>query len=154
LPVPRLLSQFRTRLGEERFTRVFNEIVRQARAQGLVKERLRLKEATPLSATVALPSPVRVVAQTRERLLTAAEGFAATEVAAPRAQVAAVRATTADVAEEQRLRARVPHLRELVRWGEPWPQRLREGVVAILSRKEGGSRGESGEVRGQEAERS
>jgi transposase len=67
LPVPSLLSQFRTRLGAERFERVFNEIVRQARAQGLVKDRLRLKDATPLLANVAIPSPLRLVAQTREQ---------------------------------------------------------------------------------------
>jgi hypothetical protein len=40
------LSQFRTRLGEELFTRIFDEVVRQARAKGLVKDRLRLKDAT------------------------------------------------------------------------------------------------------------
>jgi hypothetical protein len=119
LPVPSLLSQFRTRLGEERFERVFNEILRQARAQGLVKDRLRLKDATHLIANVAIPSPLRLVAQTREQLLSAAECFAATEVAAHRAQVEVVRATTADLSEEQRLLARVTHLRELVVWGEP-----------------------------------
>ena len=43
LPVPSLLSQFRTRLGVERFTRIFTDLLRQARAQGLVKGRLRLK---------------------------------------------------------------------------------------------------------------
>ena len=32
LPVPSLLSQFRTRLGAERFPRVCNDILRQARA--------------------------------------------------------------------------------------------------------------------------
>jgi transposase len=128
LPVPSLLSQFRTRLGEERFTRVFNEIVRQARAQGLVKDRLRLKDATHVIANVAIPSTVRLVAQTRERLLTAAEGFAGTEIAAHRAQSEVIRAATADLSEEQRLLARVTHLRELVVWGEQWQQRLREAT--------------------------
>ncbi len=128
LPVPSLLSQFRTRLGEERFTRVFNEILRQARAQGLVKDRLRLKDATHLIANIAIPSTVRLVAQTREQLLTAAESFAAAEVAAHRAQVAVVRTATADLSEEQRLLARVTHLRELVTWGEQWQQRLREAA--------------------------
>jgi transposase len=128
LPVPSLLSQFRTRLGEERFTRVFNEILRQARVQGLVKDRLRLKDATHLIANIAIPSTLRLVAQTREQLLTAAEGFAATEVAAHRAQVEVVRATTADLSEEQRLLARVTHLRELVAWGEQWQQRVREAA--------------------------
>jgi len=128
LPVPSLLSQFRTRLGEERFTRVFNEILRQARAQGLVKDRLRLKDATHLIANIAIPSTLRLVAQTREQLLSAAECFAATEVAAHRAQVEVVRAATADLSEEQRLLARVTHLRELVGWGEQWQQHLREAA--------------------------
>jgi transposase len=129
LPVPSLLSQFRTRLGAERFQRVFDEILRQGRAQGRVKDRLRLKEATHLIANIAIPSTLRWVAQTREQLLTAAEGFAATEVAEPRAQVEVVRATTADVPEEQRLLARVTPLRELVVWGEPWEHRLREAAA-------------------------
>jgi transposase len=133
LPVPSLLSQFRTRLGEERFTRVFNEILRQARAQGLVKDRLRLKDATHLIANIAIPSTLRLVAQTREQLLSVAEGFAAAEVAAHRAQVAVVRAATVDLSEEQRLLARVTHLRELVGWGEQWQQRLREVANCVQS---------------------
>src|SRR3989475_3934729 len=128
LPVPSLLSQFRTRLGVERFTRVFNEILRQGRAQGLVKDRLRLKDATHLIANIAIPSTLRVVAQTREQLLTAAECCAASEVAAQRTQVAAVRAATADLPEEQRLLTRVTHLRDLVAWGEQWQQRLRDAA--------------------------
>jgi transposase len=129
LPVPSLLSQFRTRLGAERFTRVFNEILRQARAQGLVKDRLRLKDATHLIANSAVPSTLRLGAQIREQLLQAAEGFAATEVAAHRVQVEAVRAATADLPEEQRLLARVTHLRELVAWGEQWQPRLRAAAA-------------------------
>jgi transposase len=129
LPVPSLLSQFRRRLGVERFQRVFNEILRQARAQGLVKDRLRLKDATHLIANIALPSTLRLVAQTREQLLTAAECFAASEVAAHRAHVEAVRTATADLKDEQRLLARVAHLRELVAWGEQWQRRLREAAA-------------------------
>jgi len=126
LPVPSLLSQFRTRLGVDRFTRVFNEILRQGRAQGLVKDRLRLKDATHLIANIALPSTLRLVAQTREQVLKAAACLAAAEVAAPRVHVEAVRAATADLQEEQRLLARVAHLRALVVWGEHWQRRLRE----------------------------
>jgi len=109
LPVPSLLSQFRTRLGAERCTRVCNDILRQARARGLGKDRLRLTDATQLIATIAIPSPLRLVAQTREQRLAATECLAATEVAAHRAEVEVVRAATADVAEEQRLLARVTH---------------------------------------------
>ena len=124
LPVPSLLSQFRTRLGSERFTRVFDEIVRQARVHGLVKDRLRLKDATHVIANVAIPSTIRLVAQARERVLTAAECFAALEVATKRQEMAALRQTTADLSEEQRLVARVAYLREVVVWGEQWQQRL------------------------------
>jgi transposase len=129
LPVPSLLSQFRTRLGVERFKRVCDEILRQGRAQGLVKARLRLKDATPLIANIAIPSTLRLVAQTREQLLTAAECFAASEVAAHRTQVEAVRTATVDMKEEQRLLARVTHLRDLVAWGEQWQRRLREAAM-------------------------
>jgi transposase len=142
LPVPSLLSQFRTRLGAERFTRVFNDILRQARARGLVKDRLRLKDATHLIANIAIPSTLRLVAQTREQLLTATECFAATEVAAHRADVEVVRAATADLAEEQRLLARVTHLRELVVWGEQWQQRLREAeerAPPVVSEEQAGA---------------
>ncbi len=110
MPAPSLLSQFRTRLGVERFTQVFHEILRQARVQGLVKDRLHLKDATHLIANSALPSALRLVAQTREQVLTTAECFAADEVAAHRVQVEAIRAVTAELKEEQRLLARVTHL--------------------------------------------
>ena len=111
MPVPSLLSQFRTRLGVECFTRIFNDLLLQARAQGLVKDRLRLKDATHLIATSAIPSTLRLVAQTREQVLVTAEGFAASEVAAQRAQIDAMRTATVDLRNEQRLLARVTHLR-------------------------------------------
>jgi transposase len=87
LPVPSLLSQFRTRLGVERFTQIFTDLLRQARAHGLVKDRLRLKDATHLIANIAIPSTLRLVAQTREQVLVTAEGFAASDVAVQRAQI-------------------------------------------------------------------
>jgi transposase len=129
LPVPSLLSQFRKRLGVDRFTRVFNEILRQGRERGLVRDRLRLKDATHLIANIAIPATLRLVAQTREQLLNAAECFAVSEVAAHRAQVVAVRAATADLPDEPRLLARVAHLRELVVWGEQWQNRLRQAAA-------------------------
>jgi transposase len=76
LPEPSLLSQFRTRLGQERFTQVFHEVLRQAREKGLVKDRLRLKDATHVLANIAVPATIRLVAQVRTRLLDSAECFA------------------------------------------------------------------------------
>jgi len=133
LPVPSLLSQCRTRLGVERFQRVFNEILRQARAQGLVKDRLRLKDATHLIANIAIPSTLRLVAQTREQVLAAAECFAAAEVVTQRTHIDAMRQATADLREEQRLLARVAHLRDLVAWGEQWQQQLRAAAGRVAA---------------------
>lgn len=131
LPVPSLLTQFRARLGTERFGQVFHEILRQARAAGLVTDRLRLKDATHLIANIALPSALRLVAQTREQLLGAAESFAAAEVAQHRAQATIIRQATTDLKEAQRLLARVAHLRELVAWGEAWQARLEMGAPPV-----------------------
>ena len=58
-----------------------------------------------------IPLTLLLLAQTREQLLTAAKSFAPAEVAAHRAQVQVVRATTAHFAEEKPLLALVSHLR-------------------------------------------
>jgi transposase len=136
LPVPSLLSQFRTRLGAERFTKVFNQILRQAREHGLVKDRLRLKDATHLIANIAVPATIQLVAQIRERLLAASRRLAPDEVAAHEARAAEVRQATADLKDEQRLLARVEHLREIVTWCEAWAARSAESAqqgVPLLS---------------------
>ncbi len=85
-PVPSLLTQFRTRLGVERHQALFDHLVTQAREQGLVRDRLRLKDATPVLATIAVPSTLRRVAQTRQRLLAAARPYAPERVAAEEQQ--------------------------------------------------------------------
>ena len=48
------LCRFRTRLGPEKFQAIFNQIVQQARAAGLVHDRLRIIDATHLAAKVDL----------------------------------------------------------------------------------------------------
>jgi transposase len=131
LPEPSLLSQFRTRLGAERFARVFQEILRQARAAGLVKDRLRLKDATHLIANIAVPATIRLVAQTREQLLAAAEAFTPAEVAQHRQHVEHLRQATVDLKDEARLLRRVEHLRELIVWGAAWQARLEIGSPPV-----------------------
>src|SRR5437899_2332938 len=118
LPSNGLLSQFRTRLGVERFEAIFADLVRQAREHGLVKDRLRLKDATHVLANIAVPTALQLVAQMRQRLLEAARVFAPEEVAAHEASASAVRASSADLKNEERLLARVVHLREIVAWAE------------------------------------
>jgi transposase len=116
LPHPTLLTHFRNRLGAEKHQQVFDDIVGQARQHGLVKDRLRLKDATHIIANIAVPSTIRLVAQTREELLAAAEPFAPQRVAAEQARADSIHLTTEDASDEERLLQRVSHLQTIVAW--------------------------------------
>src|SRR5262245_36440443 len=118
LPHPSLLTVFRARLGAELYQQIFDRVVAQARAAGLVKDRLRLKDATHIIANIAIPSTIRLIAQMRVRLLATAEPFAPDQVAAERAHALAIRSTTTDLSDEERLLARVTHLRQIVVWAD------------------------------------
>jgi len=124
LPSVGLLSQFRTRLGSERYQTLFDAVVGQAREHGLVKDRLRLKDATHVIANIAVPSAIRLVAQMRARLLSSAEPYTPEQVAAAQERAAEIRQATADLSNEERLLQRVVHLRELVIWAEGLQQEL------------------------------
>lgn len=116
LPHPSLLSVFRTRLGPERHQQILDDVVAQARSQGLVKDRLRLKDATHVIADIAIPSTIRLVAQTRQRLLEAVRPCAPARVAQEDEQAAQVRLVTSDLPDSERLAQRVAHLRLIVTW--------------------------------------
>jgi len=118
LPVPSLLSQFRTRLGEEGHQAVFEAVVQQAREQGLVKDRLRLKDATHVIANVAIPSALVLVAQVRQQLLKALRPYAPQRVAEEEEEATTIRTATADLKDGERLAHRVAHLRRIVVWAD------------------------------------
>src|SRR5579884_2122673 len=113
VPHPTEGTYFRQRIGAERFAQVFQELLTQAREAGLVKDRLRLKDATHLIAAAADVQPLALAAQVRERLLQAATPFFADWVATQRAQIETLRQTTAEFPDDERLAARVEHLRAL-----------------------------------------
>lgn len=121
LPHPTLLTYFRQRLGPERLQQVFDNLVGQARQLGLVKDRLRLKDATHIIANIAVPSTIRLVAQTRDQLLGALRPFAADRVAEETQRAEAIRVGTEDAKEEERLLQRVTHLRAVLAWAEDLP---------------------------------
>jgi transposase len=106
-------TYFRKRIGEERFLQLFQGLVTQAREAGLVKDRLRLKDATHLFADAADLRPLQLAAQVRERLLAAAMPFCADWVEAQRQQVETLRQTTETLSDDERLASRVEHLREM-----------------------------------------
>jgi transposase len=123
LPHPSLLTVFRDRLGVARHQRIFDALVAQGRQHGLVKDRLRLKDATHLIANIAVPSAVRLVAQTREQLLAALRPYAPEQVVHEEAEAARIHTATADLSGEERLLQRVTHLRALVAWVEAFVDR-------------------------------
>ncbi len=69
LPDPSSLCIFRGRLGTRGFRKVFRQVVQTAREYGVVKDRLRIKDATHVIGNMAVPTALALVAQTRDKLL-------------------------------------------------------------------------------------
>lgn len=118
LPDIGTLRKFRARLGVEGHQQLFHGLLAQARGYGLTKDRLRLKDATHVLADIALPAGIELVAQARNKLLAAAEKFAAEHVAGERVQIETIRTSTDKDGNEARLLARIEHLRDLLAWIE------------------------------------
>jgi transposase len=121
MPDHTVLCRFRGRLGEAGFAQVFDQLVTQARGAGLVKDRLRLKDASHVIASIAIPTTLALVAEIRDRLLRAAEPFDPEGAAGQRIEVELVRARTEGERDETRLAARVTHLRDLLAWVRALP---------------------------------
>jgi len=121
LPDPSLLCLFRGRLGTKGFRKVFGEVVASARAQGLVKDRLRLKDASHVIADIAVPTTLALVAQARDKLLTAAHPFDPIRVEGERINIELLRESSKGQQAQQRLLARVTHLREMLLWIDELP---------------------------------
>jgi transposase len=118
LPDPSSLCQFRGRLGQDGFRKVFRQVIRFAREQGLVKDRLRLKDASHVIAKIAIPTTLALVAQARDKLLSAAEPFEPVMVEGERVNIELLREANASRNAEERLVARIVHLREILAWAD------------------------------------
>ncbi len=116
LPEPSLLCQFRGRLGKNGFRQIFDRVVRTARELGFVKDRLRIKDATHVIGNLAVPTALALVAQTRDKLLSAAELFAAEMVEGERVNLEMLREATKSLAPTERLVTRLAQLREMLLW--------------------------------------
>lgn len=127
LPHHTSMTYFRQRVGADAIQEIFDEVVAQARGLGLVRDRLRLKDATHIIANIAIPSTIRLVAQTRDEVLDAAEPFAEEMVAWEWQRVDGLSAMVddgeldTDLADAERLRRRVEHLRSVLAWADNLP---------------------------------
>lgn len=121
LPHHTLLTYFRQRIGAERMQEVFHVLLGQARELGLVRDRLRLKDATHIIANIAVPSTIRLVSQTREQLLEALRPFAPGRVDEEEQRAEAIRTASEDLKDEERLVRRVAHVRAILAWADDVP---------------------------------
>lgn len=116
LPDSSSLCRFRARLTTDGFRSVFEQVVAQAGEHNLVKERLRIKDASHIIANIDVPSTLGLVSQIRDQLLDAAEPFDAERVAGERVNIDILRTRTDSQKVELRLEARVTHLKEILAW--------------------------------------
>jgi transposase len=114
LPHPTSMTYFRERVGFERMQEIFHVVLGRARELGLVRDRLRLKDATHILANIAVPSTIRLVAQTREQLLAALQPFAAAYVDEERRRAEEIHQASDDLPDQERLVRRVAHLRAII----------------------------------------
>ena len=108
-------------LTAQRLQQVFDNLVGQARRCGLVKDRLRLKDATHIIANIAVPSTIRLVAEARDQLLEALQPLTPERTLAERQRAEAIGVGTQDVKDEERLLQRVTHLRAVLAWADDVP---------------------------------
>jgi transposase len=121
LPHPTSMTYFRQRLGPDRMQQIFDALIGQARKLGLVKDRLRLKDATHIIANIAIPSTIRLVAEARDQLLEAVRVFAPARAAEEEERAESIRLSTEDAKGEERLVQRVVHLRAVLAWADDLP---------------------------------
>lgn len=121
LPHHTTMTYFRERVGAESLQDIFHLVLGQARELGLVKDRLRLKDATHIIANIAIPSTIRLVAEMRDQLLDAAEPFAREEVKREWDHADVVCSCSEDLPDTERLVRRVHHLRSVLLWADELP---------------------------------
>lgn len=132
LPHHTTMTYFRDRVGAEALQEIFHGVLGQARELGLVKDRLRLKDATHIIANIAIPSTIRLVAETRDQLLEAAEPFDPAEVKREWDHADAICVGGEDQPDTERLVRRVHHLRSVLLWADALPgsEAFRAGTAA------------------------
>jgi transposase len=121
LPHHTSMTYFRDRVGAERMQEIFHVVLGRARELGLLRNRLRLKDATHLIANIAVPSTIRLVAETRDHVLEAVRPFAAERADEETGRAEAIRLASDDLPDQERLLRRVTHLRGVLAWADEVP---------------------------------
>lgn len=114
LPDATVLPKFRGRLGTDGFKAIFDRLVGYGREAGLVKDRLRLKDASHIIANIAVPAVVKLVAQIRDRLIDSLAKFDSELGNGFRMATEQMREQTKELESEARLESRVLLVRDIV----------------------------------------
>ncbi len=114
LPAPTSLVNFRGRLGVDGFQEVFNQLISAARQAGMVRDRLRLKDASHMIAKIAVPSTLKLLAQVREKVLAGMGDLEPASADGFRIEIDRMREDTRSASDEIRLQQRVELLGEMV----------------------------------------
>ena len=107
LPHFTLLTRFRGRLGEESYKQLFHGVLQQARKHGLVKDQLRLKDATHILGNISIPSTLALAAQIRESLIDSLEAINPQAAEGFRIAATVVREQTENQNDSLRLQQRI-----------------------------------------------
>lgn len=116
LPDASLLTKFRGRLGVDGFSKIFDSLVASARAANLIRDRLRLKDASHVIANIAVPSTLTLVAQLREKLIDAIDDIDPESAVGFRIETDQIRVETATTTPAVRLEARIKMIQDILHW--------------------------------------
>lgn len=116
LPAPTSLVNFRSRLGVEGFQAVFDKLIALARQAGVVRDRLRLKDASHVFANISVPSTMQLLAQLRQRMLVQINSFDPNVGTAFEVELYQIRKDTAEASQEIRLQQRVELIKSMQSW--------------------------------------
>jgi hypothetical protein len=117
LPDPGSLCIFRGRLGSKGFRKVFHQVVQTARQHGVVRDRLRIKDATHVIANIALPTGFGVGRSDPRQAARGGRTLRAVLVEGERIKLQMMREAKAQQPSE-RLAARLAQLREMLVWAD------------------------------------
>lgn len=140
LPDTTTLNKFRARLGSQGFEKLFQNLIKQCRTHGLIRDRLRIKDATHVVADIAVAAGLELVSQARDRLLSCAEPFDSPQVAGDQVRLETIRKSTDGQNNDARLLARIDHLRDILFWTDklaaPADQALSARWEALVKARE------------------
>lgn len=116
LPDPTSLTKFRGRLGADGFKKVFDRLVSCARDQNLIRDRLRLKDASHVIANIAVPTTLGLLAQLREKMLGTIEKLDPEAATGFQIEAQRIRLETEHAADEIKLQQRLELIIDILGW--------------------------------------